>query len=97
MFKKDNHPLAIMIVFCFVLFCYQRIILQVESKRLNLLRHPVVGSLLHRKWLKFGQYGYFVNLLTYCLFLTSLTVFALIVENPMSPVCEFTSPRGNYS
>ena len=61
---------------------------KVESKSLNLLTHPLVGSLLHHKWKKFGQYGYFINLFTYCVFLTFLTVFALIIENPRSSPCK---------
>ena len=58
------------------------------TERLDLLMHPMVGSLLHRKWIKFGQPGYIVNLLTYILFLTFLTTFALIVKNPTSQSCE---------
>ena len=68
-------------------------IMKVESKRLNLLTHPLVGSLLHHKWKRFGQYGYFTNLLIYCLFLIFLTTFALIIENPMSTFCKFTAVR----
>ena len=60
---------------------------QVESNRLNLLTHPVVGSLLHYKWRNFGLYGYLFNLLTYCVFLIFLTTFALIVENPRGQAC----------
>ena len=62
--------------------------MKVESKRLNLLTHPLVGSLLHHKWKKFGQYGYFINLLMYTVFVISLTTFAFIIQNPRSQVCE---------
>ena len=62
--------------------------IQVESKSLKLLTHPLVGSLLHHKWQKFGQYGYFINLLSYCVFLIFLTTFALIIENPRSQSCK---------
>ena len=63
-------------------------IYKVECKCLNLLTHPLVGSLLHYKWRKFGQYGYLLNLLTYCIFLTFLNIFALIIENPRSQTCK---------
>ena len=63
--------------------------LQVEHRRLNLLSHPLILYLLHQKWLKFGQYVYYLNLFTYCLFLVFLTTFALLNENPRSPFCEF--------
>ena len=62
--------------------------MKAESKRLNLLTHPLVGSLLHHKWKKFGQYGYFINLLMYTVFIISLTTFAFIIQNPRSQVCE---------
>ena len=65
--------------------------MQVESEQLNLLKHPVVGSLLHYKWKKFGQYGYFSNLLTYIVFLTLLTAFALVVSHPLEQDCKFLS------
>ena len=64
---------------------------KVECKRLNLLTHPLVGSLLHYKWRKFGQYGYLLNLLTYCIFLIFLNIFALTIENPRSQTCKFNS------
>ncbi len=62
--------------------------LQVDRKELKLLKHPVVGSLLHYKWNKFGLIGYIVNLLTYAVFLSLLTAFALLVPNPQSPQCK---------
>lgn len=61
---------------------------QVKSEQLNLLKHPVVGSLLHYKWRKFGQYGYFFNLVTYIIFLAVLTAFALVVFHPLDDSCE---------
>ncbi|XP_064387692.1 transient receptor potential cation channel subfamily A member 1 homolog [Halichondria panicea] len=70
-FSKEKHPLQIM----------------VDRKELKLLKHPVVGSLLHYKWNKFGLIGYIVNLLTYAVFLSLLTAFALLVPNPQSPQC----------
>ena len=50
-----------------------------------------MGSLLHRKWRKFGQSAYFLNLLTYSIFLIFLTTFALITENPRSQSCELVN------
>ena len=78
------------IVIIAVLFPYK---IKVELKRLNLLTHPLFGSLLHHEWKKFGQYGYFLNLLTYCVFLIFLTTFALIINNPRTQACKFV----NYS
>ena len=87
-FKKENHPLAIMVyIRAFFESVAHIYIFQVESKRLNLLTHPLVGSLLHHKWKKFGLYGYYFNLLSYCVFLIFLTTFALIIENPRGPGC----------
>ena len=52
------------------------------------MKHPVVGSLFHYKWKRFGIIGYVVNLLTYAVFLSLLTAFALLVPNPQSPQCK---------
>ncbi|XP_064390866.1 transient receptor potential cation channel subfamily A member 1 homolog [Halichondria panicea] len=71
----SKHPLQIM----------------VDQKELDLLKHPVVGSLFHYKWKRFGIIGYVVNLLTYVVFLSLLTAFALLVPNPQSPQCACTN------
>lgn len=60
-----------------------------ESKRLDLLRHPLVTSLLNDKWDQFGGLLYFVNLVLFSLFVVFLTSFALTVLNPQTDVCEF--------
>ena len=61
--------------------------MQVQYKRLDLLNHPVIGSLVHHKWFAFGLWGYLLNLLIYVIFLVILTSFALIVPNPQSATC----------
>ena len=63
-------------------------ILQVEHQRLELLKHPVVKSLIKYKWNKYGQVIYFFNLAFYSLFLIFLTSFALVVLNPSHPTCK---------
>ncbi|XP_064407355.1 transient receptor potential cation channel subfamily A member 1 homolog isoform X2 [Halichondria panicea] len=67
-FTKANHPLQIM----------------VNYNRMNLLNHPVVGSLVHHKWKKYGFVLYITNLFVFVSFLVLLTTFALIVPNPKS-------------
>ena len=63
--------------------------LQVNSDSLDLLEHPLVGSLLHYKWWKFGMWVYVLNLLLYLPFLVSLTIFALLVLTPESKACKW--------
>ena len=70
-------------------------LIKVKYNRLNLLTHPLVGSLLHYKWTGFGLYGYFLNLLAYCVFLIFLTAFALTVENPRSQSCKLDNSNFN--
>lgn len=62
--------------------------LQVESKRTELLRHPVVTSLLDYKWRHYTQLTYFLNLSIYILFVVLLTTFALFVYSPEEEICE---------
>ena len=61
---------------------------KVESKRIDLLKHPLVTSLLNYKWRTFARYVYFGNLLIYLIFLIFLTCFALLVINPLTQTCE---------
>ncbi len=62
---------------------------QVESKRTELLKHPVVTTLLDYKWRRYTQLTYFLNLSIYLLFVILLTAFALIVYSPEEEICEF--------
>ena len=62
--------------------------LKVESQRIDLLKHPLVTSLLNYKWKTYGRYFYFGNLLIYIIFLLFLTAFALTVINPLEPICK---------
>lgn len=61
---------------------------KVESQRIDLLKHPLVTSLLNYKWKTYGRYFYFGNLLIYIIFLLFLTAFALTVINPLEPICK---------
>ena len=69
-------------------FCCELLILQVEHRRIELLKHPVVKSLIKYKWNKYGQVIYFFNLAFYSLFLIFLTSFAMVVLNPSHPTCK---------
>ena len=65
---------------------------------MNLLNHPVVGSLVHHKWKKYGFALYITNLFVFVSFLVLLTTFALIVPNPKSEDCKMSfPPYNNYS
>ena len=63
--------------------------MKVKHGREDLLLHPVVGSLLHYKWNKFGRHGYYLNLFTYILMLFFLNLYALLLENPLSETCKY--------
>lgn len=63
---KENHPLTIM----------------VYSKQKKLLGHPLCMSLVQYKWLRFGRYVYYTNLLFYAFFLTFLTGYLLTTTPP---------------
>lgn len=60
---------------------------QVESERTDLLTHPLVTSLLNQKWNSYGRIVFYTNLAIYLVFLIFLTAFALVIPNPLSPVC----------
>ena len=64
------------------------LLLQVEHRRVELLKHPVVKSLIKYKWKKYGQVIYFFNLAFYALFLIFLTSFAVVVLNPSHSTCK---------
>lgn len=50
---------------------------QVESKREELLSHPLVTNLLSWKWGSYGGYLYYLKLLLYCVFLLFLTAYII--------------------
>jgi len=64
------------------------VILQMKSKHPNLLKHPLVTSLLKSKWDSFGRKVFFTNLFLYSLFLTFLTAFGLVALSPLEPTCK---------
>ena len=64
------------------------VILQMKSKHPNLLKHPLVTSLLKSKWDSFGRKVFFMNLFLYSLFLTFLTAFGLVALSPLEPTCK---------
>ncbi|XP_048765666.1 transient receptor potential cation channel subfamily A member 1 homolog isoform X3 [Ostrea edulis] len=63
---KSNHPLMIM----------------VNSKREDLLAHPLVNALLRHKWNSFGRTFYYMNFLIYAVFLVFLTGYIVSTDPP---------------
>ena len=66
--KKEFHPLSIM----------------VQHARLELLKHPLVRTMIRKKWKKHSRYLYYGNLLIYVIFVILLTLFTYVV-----PSCNF--------
>ena len=62
-------------------------LLSKAKKDPKLLTHPLVKSLLHKKWNEFG-WLFYLDLLIYILFVVSLTAFALLLPNPQIEQCE---------
>ena len=100
-FMKESHPLSLMVSVLLLCVCVTTLdidtssscngslFVQVQHKRVELLRHPVVKSIIKYKWKKYGQIVYFLNLAFYAIFLIFLTSFALVVLNPSHPTCKF--------
>lgn len=65
-FTRQNHPLQLM----------------VDNQCHELLNHPVVRSLIHRKWKKFGFLTYFLSLLIYFIFTLCFTLLLFQVRSP---------------
>lgn len=62
--------------------------MQVESERTNLLKHPLVTTLLDHKWRNYAQFLFTLNLLIYFIFVALLTIFALLVHTPRDCQCK---------
>ena len=60
-------------------------------QRTRLLTHPVVGSLLHYKWMTFGTPSFFVNLIFYVIFLAFFTLLVVLTPLPNGSVCRGTT------
>ncbi|XP_052808936.1 transient receptor potential cation channel subfamily A member 1 homolog [Mya arenaria] len=79
---KKNHPLMIM----------------VNTKREDLLAHPLVTALLRYKWTKFGRTFYYINFFVYAIFLTFLTGYVVSTDAPyMINVSEITGTTSGGS
>ena len=59
------------------------VLTQSESDNCKLLFHPLVTSLLKRKWDSFGNKLFFTNFFIYTIFLFSLTGFGLSALSPL--------------
>ena len=63
---------------------------QVESKRTELLKHPLIYSLIDHKWkYEMVMLFFYISLVCYLLFAVLLTTFALQLPNPLSPTCTY--------
>merc|ERR1712176_72951 len=60
----------------------------VKAKRIELLDHPLVQSLIYNKWECYGKWFYYFNLTVYLIYLISLTIFALNQKAPFSKIDE---------
>ncbi len=58
------------------------------NNRTDLLKHPLVTSLLKLKWITYGRQAYFFNLFIYIIFVIFITSFALLSLNPQSSTCK---------
>jgi len=63
----------------------------------DLLLHPVVGSLLRWKWLRYIALFYLINYGLYLIYIIFLTTFALNVPNPQLPACTWNNTLVQYS
>lgn len=91
-YKKTLHPLMLMVSLLFYSLQIQQCIIgQVTHQRTRLLTHPVVGSLLHYKWMTFGAPSFFVNLIFYVVFLAFFVSLVVFAPLPNGPIC-----RGTY-
>ncbi|KAI6650877.1 Transient receptor potential cation channel [Oopsacas minuta] len=70
--KKEFHPLSIM----------------VDHARLDLLKHPLIRTMIRQKWKTHARYLYYGNLLIYVIFVLLLTLFTYIV-----PSCDIEMNR----
>ena len=57
-------------------------ILQVRSKKANLLEHPLPASLLNHKWRSFGFHSYILNLTFYIFFVCVFNAYMLTAVPP---------------
>ena len=55
-----------------------------NTKRVELLDHPLVQSLIIYKWRKYGSIFYYTNLAIYLTFLIALNIYAFHVVRPFS-------------
>lgn len=83
-----TYDVCIIILVCAYGKCMMCVFIQVESERTDLLKHPLVTSLLNQKWQRYGAWFYSINILVYVLFLIFLTAFALSIHSPLEDPCK---------
>lgn len=67
---------------------HKNLLSQVESEQTNLLKHPLVTTLLDCKWRNYTQFLFTLNFFVYFIFVALLTSFALIVHTPRDCECK---------
>ena len=96
-FTKHSHPLflivsspAFLVLHSLLTVSISLVILIFQKKYgcSNLMKHPLVISLLDCKWKKFGRYIFFGNLIIYITFLVFLTAFGVVVLSPLERPCK---------
>ena len=96
-FTKHSHPLFLivsspvfLVLHSLLTVSLSLVILTFQKKHgcSNLMKHPLVISLLDYKWKKFGRYIFFGNLFIYITFLVFLTAFGLVVLSPVERPCK---------
>ena len=53
------------------------------------LLHPVTRSYIYLKWKKTASLFYAIDVILYVFFVFFLSLFAMMVPNPLSETCEF--------
>ena len=96
-FTKHSHPLFLIVsspvflVLRSLLTVSISLVILIFQKKYgcsNLMKHPLVISLLDCKWKKFGRYIFFGNLIIYITFLVFLTAFGVGVLSPLERPCK---------
>lgn len=75
-----NNEIRHVKIIVFILFLYFYLFsFQCKHKRSELLKHPVVISLVYDKWVKFGRGVFYGRFLLYAVFIFFLTGFVAII------------------
>ena len=96
--QKPRHPMRVMVCVvstkknkrqCNLNMMKYNMNLQVESKRTQLLKHPLVYKLIEDKWSRYGRGLFYTELVFHVVFVIFLMAFSLTLLNPFSPTCTY--------